>query len=106
MTYLSGHLSVGFMQPGPGILRRSGLDLCNQVSETATTENNILSERRYSDRSSKCLGRLRILIWKAENASGGKGILLNSEEVRYMQFESNSEFAVKKIGVRIKVRVH
>ena len=26
----------------------------------------------------------------------GKGILLNSEEVRYMQFESNSEFAVKK----------
>ena len=87
------------MQPGPGILRRSGLDLCNQVSETATTENNILSERRYSDRSSKCLGRLRILIWKAENASGGKGILLNSEEVRYMQFESNSEFAVKKIGL-------
>ena len=30
------------------------IDLCNQVSETATTENNILSERRYSDRSSKC----------------------------------------------------
>ena len=49
---------------------------------------DILSERRYSDRSFKCLGRLRILIWKAENASGGKGILLNSEEVRYMQFES------------------
>ena len=49
---------------------------------------DILSERRYSDRPFKCLGRLRILIWKAENASGGKGILLNSEEVRYMQFES------------------
>ena len=80
--------------------------LCNQVSETVTTENNILSERRYSDKSSKCLGRLRILIWKAENASGGKGILLNSEEIRNMQFESNSEFVVKKIGVRIKVRVH
>ena len=60
------------------------IDLRNQVSETATTENNILSERRYSDRSSKCLGRLRILIWKAENASGGKGILLNSGEVKYI----------------------
>ena len=47
-----------------------------------------------------------MLTWKAENTSGGKGILLNSEEIRYMQFESNSEFAVKKIGVRIKVRVH
>ena len=40
-----------------------------------------------------------ILIWKAENASGEKGILLNSEEVRYMQFESNSEFVVKKLGL-------
>ena len=45
-------------------------------------------------------------MWKAENASGGKRILLNYEEVRYMQFESNSGFVVKKIGVRIKVRVH
>ena len=44
-------------------------------------------------------------MWKAENASGGKRILLNYE-VRYMQFESNSGFVVKKIGVRIKVRVH
>ena len=44
-------------------------------------------------------------MWKAENASGGKIILLNYE-VRYMQFESNSGFVVKKIGVRIKVRVH
>ena len=24
MTYLSGHLSVGFMQPGPGVQRRGG----------------------------------------------------------------------------------
>ena len=47
--------------------------------------------------SSKCLGSLRILIWKAENESERKGIL-NSEEVRYMQFESNSEFAVKNWG--------
>ena len=44
-------------------------------------------------------------MWKAENASGGKRILLNYE-VRYMQFESNSGFVVKKIGFRIKVRVH
>ena len=44
-------------------------------------------------------------MWKAENASGGKRILLNYE-VRYMQFESNSGFVVKKIGVRIKVRAH
>ena len=51
------------------------IDLCNQVPETTSAENNILSERRYSDRSSKCLGRLRILIWKAENVSRGKGIL-------------------------------
>ena len=56
-------------------------------------------------RQSAELRRLRILIWKAENASGGKLILLNSEEARYMQFESNPEFVVKKIGVRIKVRV-
>ena len=35
-------------------------------------------------------------MWKAENASGGKRILLNYEEVRYMQFESNSGFVVKK----------
>ena len=34
-------------------------------------------------------------MWKAENASGGKRILLNYE-VRYMQFESNSGFVVKK----------
>ena len=34
------------------------IDLCNQVSETTSADNNILSERRYSDRSSKCLGRL------------------------------------------------
>ena len=32
-------------------------------------------------------------------AQQSKGILFNSEEVRYMQFESNSEFVVQKLGL-------
>lgn len=40
------------------MLKRSAFDLFNQVSETATTGNCIFNEKRYSDKSSKCFGRL------------------------------------------------
>ena len=55
----------------------------DRVSETAIMEKDLFNVRRNSDKSSQCLGRLRILIWSEENVSEQSGgILLNPVEVR------------------------